>query len=537
MDVGGVIAVNTTWGPTGNPPDTVYNLISDINIIDSVTLTIQPGVKVKSSGPRIRVVGRLVAIGTDTSRITFTSSQPVPAPQDWSGINFEYITLDSSVLDYCTIEYAVSGVAVTSPYTLLRIDHSQITRCYDGYCAGGRSVARGNQFSDNVHSGICIYESDSLGVEISNNVISNNPIGLELSDGPLPRFLVPNTFSNNGVGIKVEEFAIMDARTWDPAVGGTDCQVDGQIRVYPAGQLTIPAGNTFKFNTGSTGIYISGRLIALGTASSRIIFTSLQPVPAPMDWSGITFWVDALDSSVLDYCTIEYAGTGVTNLAAPLRIEYNDIKNNYCGIACQYFIPSLRIMNNRIFNNTLGITCMDGVLPIITNNSIYDNLYYGVINYDNNYWINAENNWWGDPTGPRDTSSVDTLYNPDGLGNPVSDHVDYEPWLGQPVGIKEDQTSPGNIPANAFIQASPNPFKNAIALAYSSDPSRPIRIKIFNCLGQLVAYLDNSCNKSSQRIIYWNGKDMRGNPVPAGVYWCQIENNKSIEIKKIIKVE
>lgn len=52
---------------------------------------------------------------------------------------------------------------------------------------------------------------------------------------------------------------------------------------------------------------------------------------------------------------------------------------------------------------------------------------------------NAKNNWWGDATGPKDTTSgADacglTLFNPGGLGDPVSDCVDYAPWLGAPFG-------------------------------------------------------------------------------------------------------
>lgn len=37
---------------------------------------------------------------------------------------------------------------------------------------------------------------------------------------------------------------------------------------------------------------------------------------------------------------------------------------------------------------------------------------------------NAENNWWGDPTGPQHPT-----LNPGGLGNDVSDNVDFDPWL------------------------------------------------------------------------------------------------------------
>jgi len=335
VDVGGDIAVNTTWGPTGNPPDTVYNLISHINILTGVTLTIQPGVKVKSNGSGFIVFGQLNAVGTSTSRITFTSARPVPAPQDWMGVSF------------------------------------------------------------------------------------------------------------------------------DPS---------------------------------------------------------------------------ATDSSILDYCTIEYAWDGIGNQSAPLRIEHCDIKNNYRGINGQY-IPSFIVINNRIFNNTQGISCATGTSPTITNNSIYNNSEYGIINNDNNYWINAENNWWGDSTGPRDTSDVDTLYNPFGLGNRVSDHVDYEPWLGYPIGIKEEKTLPQEIPATAFALPSPNPFKNRISLAYSKNNNEQIKIKIFNCLGQVITTIENTGDNAGQRIIYWNGKDTRGKTVPTGVYWCQIKSDKPTVIKKIIKVE
>ncbi|MBU2502401.1 right-handed parallel beta-helix repeat-containing protein [bacterium] len=51
----------------------------------------------------------------------------------------------------------------------------------------------------------------------------------------------------------------------------------------------------------------------------------------------------------------------------------------------------------------------------------------------NGLLVAAEDNWWGDSTGPLDTSD-DTgtggLYNPGGLGDEVTDHIDYYPWSG-----------------------------------------------------------------------------------------------------------
>jgi hypothetical protein len=55
--------------------------------------------------------------------------------------------------------------------------------------------------------------------------------------------------------------------------------------------------------------------------------------------------------------------------------------------------------------------------------------------------IDAENNWWGAPTGPLDASPAG-LYNPFGQGDPVTDYVDYQPWYNDfdltmlPVDIK-----------------------------------------------------------------------------------------------------
>ena len=51
--------------------------------------------------------------------------------------------------------------------------------------------------------------------------------------------------------------------------------------------------------------------------------------------------------------------------------------------------------------------------------------------------VDAQQNWWGDSSGPYDDSdntSEGGLYNPTGSGNAVSDYVDYYPWLlGDPL--------------------------------------------------------------------------------------------------------
>jgi parallel beta-helix repeat protein len=93
------------------------------------------------------------------------------------------------------------------------------------------------------------------------------------------------------------------------------------------------------------------------------------------------------------------------------------------GIRCMNSSPTINsctITNN----NGDGIYCSHSSSPFINDNNIMDNTGYGVHNIDPSVIINAEYNWWGDSTGP-----YHPITNPGGLGDSVSDYVDYDPWL------------------------------------------------------------------------------------------------------------
>ena len=68
----------------------------------------------------------------------------------------------------------------------------------------------------------------------------------------------------------------------------------------------------------------------------------------------------------------------------------------------------------------------------VHNCDFYGNTYYGVRNQGSAFTVDATGNWWGHASGPLDNSD-DTgsggFYNPTGLGDAVSDRVDYGGWL------------------------------------------------------------------------------------------------------------
>ena len=97
------------------------------------------------------------------------------------------------------------------------------------------------------------------------------------------------------------------------------------------------------------------------------------------------------------------------------------------------------IVSNTISDNSAsilggGIYCRDveeSRLSILLNN-LHDNQNYALYN-EQPIIIDAEYNWWGDATGPYHPDT-----NPGGLGDSVSDYVDFVPWLQNPVDIDEE---------------------------------------------------------------------------------------------------
>ncbi len=91
----------------------------------------------------------------------------------------------------------------------------------------------------------------------------------------------------------------------------------------------------------------------------------------------------------------------------------------------------IEIAFNRIVNNSYGVLALAGNGSIMLHkefvselgNNLSDNSLFGVNNTVWNLSIDATNNWWGDITGPYNTTE-----NPSGLGTNVTGNVTFWPW-------------------------------------------------------------------------------------------------------------
>jgi murein DD-endopeptidase MepM/ murein hydrolase activator NlpD len=101
-------------------------------------------------------------------------------------------------------------------------------------------------------------------------------------------------------------------------------------------------------------------------------------------------------------------------------------------------------------NGNTGIVAQQANVTI-EGSSIVSNTNFGINNTSNTQIVQAVNNWWGHPSGPRQTIS-----NTDGLGNAVSDNVDFDPWLVAPprsrqaVALTLGQPLADNVAPNAY---------------------------------------------------------------------------------------
>jgi len=130
-------------------------------------------------------------------------------------------------------------------------------------------------------------------------------------------------------------------------------------------------------------------------------------------------------------------------------VTNNTIDNAEWGLYL-YVTTNLTVSENTITNcSDCGIYMKDDHANCLINyNNIYGNTNYGLNNTDGATYdttVDATYNWWGDCSGPYHYST-----NTGGLGDEVSDYVDYEPWWCSEIEI---DIKPGSDPNSINLKS------------------------------------------------------------------------------------
>ncbi len=124
------------------------------------------------------------------------------------------------------------------------------------------------------------------------------------------------------------------------------------------------------------------------------------------------------------------------NSTGSVLVENNRIQGCPSGVLVNKGSPTIR--GNYFEGNVVGVEVVNTfqAAPVVSpHNRFVGAGQMGVKNrYPMDGCIDARRNWWGDVSGPADTSTAtdacDLADNPGGSGAPVSDGVDYYPWEG-----------------------------------------------------------------------------------------------------------
>jgi len=284
----GTISSNEAWFSSDNP----HIINGNLTIDDGVTLLVQAGCDVKFQGNRRLVVnGILSANGTSTSPIVFTSNAAVPAKGDWRFIYFDGAD-NGSILNYCEISYggSSSGMVRVKNST----DNVQITNCNLSNSAGYGIILNNNA-------------ANPLIMDCSIEDCNNYPIYTRADR--VKDITGTMSFSNNTPNAIYVRRMNVTTGTW--LNHGVPYIIGGNFRVNDMETLTLESGNELRFN-GTNTITVLGALIANGTSTSPIVFSSNQAAPAKGDWNRIYF--NDAETSSLSYCDFEYAGSGSSTL-------------------------------------------------------------------------------------------------------------------------------------------------------------------------------------------------------------------------------
>lgn len=495
-NVSGFINANTTWTLAGSP----YIVTGNALLSQGFTLTIDPGVVVKfDSNKALQIDGQLIAVGTPTQRIVFTSNQPNPQPGDWAKLHFSDFSVDAvynaagnyvsgTIMKYCDVLYGGSlmwgsvDIQESSPY----ISHCVIK---DGsWCGinfnGDRLTIDSSRISDLPKRGI-YYQGGSF--------IMRNDTFLSCLEGAL-HFLS----GYNGVQSRIENCFF---RLNYGAISGQN----GGLH-----HVTI-RNSTFSYNNGPAVVSLSGG----GDTLSCNKFRYNTNGPALEMQGIITNGSVVVHNNIIEYNTNTnwWSGASVFYMSVTptdtVFIANNTIRHNSSpGNACCYFSVALSGLFNtfQFYNNActendgLSFMRIDGpqtndpsfdfmymngntfINPLCTY-ELYNGVPYGSPNFmvDGNYWGNASTSYVdGVIYDYFDFANQSVVYYSPILTASVALDTSCQPFQ-LPLGVTEEDPFRGNV------QLYPNPSDGNFTITFN-DGAQPFdgTIEIFNALSEVV---------------------------------------------------
>ena len=119
-------------------------------------------------------------------------------------------------------------------------------------------------------------------------------------------------------------------------------------------------------------------------------------------------------------------------------------------------------------------------------------------------------------------------------------------WVTDQTGLyrifstdpSDQEARKATLPITSGLQPNyPNPFNSSTQISYSLSTSGPVRLEIYNALGQPVRTLVDAIQTAGAYQVPWDGRDHRGARVANGVYLYRLQAGEIARVRKMLVLE
>ncbi len=308
--VSGTISADTIWKDIYADPN-VPDYLATGNVTAAAELTVAPGVVVHFQEDVVFTIqengGALIAEGTAEKGIVFTSADEA-GDIHWGGMVVKSSS-SNNILNYARVSYA--GGENNLLYVSPAWRKGGIVVSGDG-----RLKITNSTVANNEGDGIFVEGANSL-TQFENNAFAENEnYAMSISMNQAGVIDAASTFADNGDTdkrenvVRIYDSSLGEDQTWTTLNNDASYVIVGNVTLNA--ELTISAGARLEFEEDVwMSVASGGALIASGTQTDKIVFTSINP-DAAQYWGGIVVKSSSNKNS-LDHVVISYGG-GFDNL-------------------------------------------------------------------------------------------------------------------------------------------------------------------------------------------------------------------------------
>ncbi len=103
------------------------------------------------------------------------------------------------------------------------------------------------------------------------------------------------------------------------------------------------------------------------------------------------------------------------------------------------------------------------------------------------------------------------------------------PYLALKLNLKAAEAIPALVE-----RTRPNPFNSSTVIEYAMREAGPVRLTVYNILGQPVITLVDEAQAAGPHAVTWDGRDGNGRSVPSGVYFYRLATAHAVAARKIV---